>query len=160
MNICIIGGGITGLVAALRLARQGGDNVTIYEQSDALGGLLSSYMIQNTQRVPSNNNVQNNTQNSVNYHIEKLNHHIFSTDEILLSLFSELNLMPKLHWFSGSTGYYIDGAINPLTTPLEILRYKYLSFFEKARLGLFTLTAKRYLKQDLDNITAEEFIKK
>ena len=160
MNICIIGGGITGLVAALRLARQDGDNVTIYEQSDALGGLLSSYMIQNTQRVPSNNNVQNNTQNSVNYHIEKLYHHIFSTDEILLSLFSELNLMPKLHWFSGSTGYYIDGAINPLTTPLEILRYKYLSFFEKARLGLFTLTAKRYLKQDLDNITAEEFIKK
>ena len=147
MDICIIGGGITGLVAALRFARQGACNVTIYERSDLLGGLLSSYTIHNTSL-------------QTDYTIEKLYHHIFSTDEIILSLFSELKLTPMLHWFSGSTGYYIDGIINPLTTPFEILRYPYLSLLDKARLGIFTITAKKYLKQDLDNITAERFIKK
>ena len=147
MDICIIGGGITGLVAALRFVRQDACNVTIYEKSDILGGLLSSYTIHNTKQ-------------NTDYTIEKLYHHIFSSDDQLLSLLTDLNLTPKLHWFSGSTGYYIDGIINPLTTPFEILRYPYLSFLDKARLGLFTLTAKKYLKQDLDNITAESFIKR
>jgi len=155
MDICIIGGGVTGLVAAFRIKRQNAGNVTIYEQSDVLGGLLSSYTIPNTSP-----NVQGSPQNTTNYNIEKLYHHIFSNDKPLLSLFSELNLNSKLHWFSGSTGYYIDGNINPLTTPFEILRYPYLSLFEKGRLGMFTLRAKKYLQEDLDNITAETFIKK
>ncbi|MDR2855188.1 MAG: NAD(P)/FAD-dependent oxidoreductase [Methanomicrobiales archaeon] len=153
MDICIIGGGITGLVAALRFARQHAGNVTIYEQGDTLGGLLSSYMISNTSSNGST------PQNTTHYTIEKLYHHIFSTDTMLLSLFSELNLSSQLHWFSGSTGYYIDGTIHPLTTPFEILRYSYLSLFEKARLGIFTLRAKKYLNEDLDSITAEAFIK-
>ena len=156
MDICIIGGGITGLVAALRLVRQHADNVTIYERSDVLGGLLSSYTIHNTLPYYA----QNNPQNTTDYTIEKLYHHIFSSDEALLSLFSELNLTSMLHWFSGSTGYYIDGVIHPLTTPLEILHYPHLSLLDKVRLGIFTLTAKKYLKQDLDNITAERFIKR
>jgi protoporphyrinogen oxidase len=148
MDICIIGGGITGLVAALRFVRQHAGNVTIYEESNVLGGLLSSYKIDNT------------IYNTKDYTIEKLYHHIFSSDEALLSLFSELNLTPMLHWFSGSTGYYIDGEINPLTTPFEILHYPHLSLLDKVRLGIFTLTAKRYLKQNLDIITAEAFIKR
>jgi len=156
MDICIIGGGITGLVAALRFVRQDAGNVTIYERSDVLGGLLSSYTIHNT--LP--NHAQNNPQSTTDYTIEKLYHHIFSTDEEVLSLFSELKLAPMLHWFSGSTGYYMNGAISPLTTPFEILRYPYLSFLDKARLGIFTLTAKKYLTQDLDTITAETFIKR
>ena len=155
MDICIIGGGVTGLVAAYRIKRQNTGNVTIYEQGDVLGGLLSSYTIPK----PSPN-VQSSAQSAPNYNIEKLYHHIFSNDELLLSLFSELNINSKLHWFSGSTGYYIDGNIHHLTTPFEILRYPYLSFFEKGRLGIFTLRAKEYLKENLDNITAETFIKK
>ncbi|HET9518357.1 MAG TPA: FAD-dependent oxidoreductase, partial [Actinoplanes sp.] len=41
-RIAIIGGGITGLAAALRLRDRAphGTDITVYEQSDALGGKL------------------------------------------------------------------------------------------------------------------------
>jgi protoporphyrinogen oxidase len=144
MNICIIGGGITGLTAALRLM-QSGHTITIYEQSSTLGGLLSSYTIENSQKQ---------------YTIERLYHHIFSTDTALLSLLSELNLMQTLEWFSGSTGYCVDSIIHPLTTPLEILKYPHLTFMDKIRLGIFTLTIKKHHIKELDTVTAESFIRK
>ena len=144
MDICIIGGGITGLTAALRLM-QNGHAITIYEQSNTLGGLLSSYTIEN---------------NNKQYTVERLYHHIFSTDTALLSLLSELNLTQTLEWFSGSTGYYVDSIIYPLTTPLEILKYPHLTFIDKIRLGIFTLSIKKHNINELDTVTAEFFIRK
>ena len=41
-NVAIVGGGITGLTCAYRLARAG-HQVAIYEKSDELGGLVGSF---------------------------------------------------------------------------------------------------------------------
>ncbi len=42
-----------------------------------------------------------------------------------------------------STGYYIDGKIHRLNTPLEILRFERLSFFDKVLLAKAVLGARR-----------------
>jgi Protoporphyrinogen oxidase len=122
MKICILGGGLTGLAAAYRLSER--HDIDLFEKRNHLGGCLSSY--------------------NINGHwIEQYYHHCFAGDTELLSLFKELNISDRLEWLRGSTGYYADNTLYPLTSPLEILRYPFLSLADKARLALFTLRAKK-----------------
>jgi protoporphyrinogen oxidase len=137
MKICVVGGGLSGLVSALELA--GTHQVDLYEQRPIPGGCLGSYRIDD-------------------YWIEEYYHHCFAGDTSLLSLFDKLQITDRLEWLHGSTGYYVDGVIHPLTTPTEILRYPHLTFLEKARLGLLTLQSRRLDVAALDEITAEDFI--
>ncbi|MFA7199401.1 MAG: NAD(P)/FAD-dependent oxidoreductase [Methanoculleus sp.] len=137
MKICVVGGGLSGLVSALELA--GTHQVDLYEQRPIPGGCLGSYRIDD-------------------YWIEEYYHHCFAGDTSLLSLFDRLQITDRLEWLHGSTGYYVDGVIHPLTTPTEILRYPHLTFLEKARLGLLTLQSRRLDVAALDEITAEDFI--
>ncbi len=136
MHICVIGGGLTGLSAALRLS--GNHEVTILEMGDEVGGCLSSY-------------------NLPDYAIESLYHHCFSGDRRLLSLLDELDLRQDLEWQNGSTGYLVNQTIHPLTTPLQIVRYPLLSFFEKIRLALFVLRSRSVDREKLDSISAREY---
>lgn len=137
MKICIVGGGLCGLVSALELA--GAHQVDLFERRPIPGGCLGSYRIGD-------------------YWIEEYYHHCFSGDTSLLGLLDRLQVTDRLEWLRGSTGYYVDGTIHPLTTPLEILRYPHLTFTEKARLGLLTLRSRRLDVSDLDGITAKDFI--
>jgi len=138
MDICIIGGGLTGLAAALPLTETA--EVTIFESRPVLGGCLASYRRED-------------------YWIEHYYHHCFAGDEHLFSLIRDLGLSERLEWLSGSTGYYVDGAIHPLTSPLEILRYPHLSLADKVRLGLLTLRAKRLDLAALYTVPASEYIR-
>jgi protoporphyrinogen oxidase len=76
----------------------------------------------------------------------------------LLSLLAEVGLSDRLEWLRGTTGTFADGKVYPLTTPLEILRYPYLSTLDKARLALFTLKARREQVEELDGVTARDFL--
>ncbi|MDD1725176.1 MAG: NAD(P)/FAD-dependent oxidoreductase [Methanospirillum sp.] len=137
MHIAIIGGGLTGIAAGYKLSPD--HQVTVYEKTEDIGGLLSYYRWNG-------------------YSVERFYHHFFSGDDTLLSLLYELHLADNVVWLKGSTGTFKDGRIYPLTTPGEILRYPYLSLYEKTRLALFTLRAKKYGLSSLDAISAEEFI--
>ncbi len=137
MKIGIIGGGLTGLVAAHALS--GEYDVEIFEKMPFLGGCLSSYPIND-------------------YWIERYYHHCFSTDTHLFSLIGELGLSEKLEWKNGTTGYYAHEKIYALNTPLEILLYPELSILDKARLGYLTLTAKNAEITALDTIPADRYI--
>lgn len=137
MEICIIGGGLSGLSAAYSLSRD--HSVTIIEKDAVLGGCLSSI-------------------SRGNYSIEKFYHHCFSSDTTLFQLLEELDLSRNLEWRSGSTGYYADAKIYPLTSPSDIIRYPFLTFADKARLALLTIRSKRLDTASLDDITAKEFI--
>ncbi len=137
MRICIIGGGLTGLSAAYHLGES--HEVDIYEKRDHLGGCLSSYEVNG-------------------YHIEQFYHHCFAGDQHLLGLMGSLGILDKLEWHCGSTGYFADGTIHPLTTPGEILRYPYLTLRDKAALALLTLRARKMETGPLDRITARDFI--
>jgi protoporphyrinogen oxidase len=137
MRICIIGGGLTGLVAAHALA--GDHEIHLFEKMPYLGGCLSSYAINS-------------------YWIERYYHHCFSGDSHLFALLSELGLSDSLEWRTGTTGYFSGGILYPLNTPLEIARYPELSFLGKVRLAFLTLTAKNADISALDNIPAERYI--
>ena len=137
MKVCIIGGGLAGLAAALRLMDQ--HEVEIYEKRSHLGGCLSSHAVND-------------------YWIEQYYHHCFAGDSQLLALFSELGIGDRLEWLKGTTGSYAGQTVYPLNTPLEILRYPFLSGADKLRLTLLTLRAKGMDPGVLDDITAREYI--
>jgi len=137
MNICIIGGGLSGLSAAYMLKNFA--DIDIFEKNTVPGGCLSS-------------------SKAANGYIEDFYHHCFSGDENLLSLINKLGLKDDLEWLKGSTGYLIDGKINPLTTPFDILKYRHLSLTDKFRLGMLTLKAGKINAEELDSITAGDYI--
>ncbi len=139
MKVCIIGGGLTGLVAAHTLA--GDVAIDLFEEQPFLGGCLSSYTIGD-------------------FSIERYYHHCFSRDTSLLSLLENMGLMGRLEWRNASTGYFAGGRVYPLTTPVEILKYPFLSLTDKARLGLLTLRARSLSTAELDTVPAEEYIRK
>jgi protoporphyrinogen oxidase len=137
MRICVLGGGLCGLVASLRLS--GSSDVTLLESHGELGGCLSSYRLDGA-------------------FIERFYHHCFAGDTRLLALLDETGLAGRLEWLRGTTGSFAGGRVYRLNTPVEILRYPYLGALDKARLALFTLEARRLKAEDLDAITARDFI--
>jgi len=137
MKIGIVGGGLTGLVAAHVLA--GEHEVTLFEKMPYLGGCLSSY-------------------NMNDYWIERYYHHCFSSDVFLFKLLNELRLSDKLEWLTGTTGYYARNHIYPLNTPKEILAYPELTLLDKAKLAWLVLRAKKIDLTELDTIPADQYI--
>ncbi len=143
MKTVIIGGGLAGLSAAYKLA--GSDEVLIIEKEPELGGMLSSYAV-NAPYL-----------NTGVYHIEKYYHHIFAGDKELIYLIKELGLGSRLEWQRASTGYYFNGKIHPMNTPLEILRA--LPLMDVLRLTSLVLKAKGIKdRAPFDDITAKEWI--
>jgi protoporphyrinogen oxidase len=136
-DICIVGGGLCGLVAAHSLTDVA--SVDLLEKQPVLGGCLASYHLDT-------------------YTIEHYYHHCFPGDQALFSLLDMLGILERLEWFNGTTGYYVHGSPYPLTTPREILRYPHLSLLDKARLAILTLGARKKDLRSLDTITAEDFV--
>ena len=137
MKIGVIGGGLTGLVAANRLVQE--HEVDLFEKMPYLGGCLSSYTMND-------------------YWIERYYHHCFSGDSSLFALIAEMDLTDKLEWKTGTTGYFANNKIYPLNTPLEILLYPELSLIEKVKLARLTFKAKKTDLRTLDNIPADQYI--
>ena len=137
MKIGVIGGGLTGLVAAHRLVQD--HEVDLFEKLPYLGGCLSSYYVNN-------------------YWIERYYHHCFFGDTSLFALLTELGLSNKLEWKTGTTGYFAKNKIYPLSTPLQILLYPELSLIDKAKLARLTFKAKKTDLKTLDDIPAEQYI--
>jgi protoporphyrinogen oxidase len=137
MKIGIIGGGLTGLVAAYALA--GEHDIELFEKMPYLGGCLSSY-------------------NMNDYWIERYYHHCFSGDAALFSLLKDIGLIEKLEWRTGTSGYFAQSRIFPLNTPMEILKYPELTMLDKAKLAWLTLSAKKTDLRALDDIPADQYI--
>ena len=130
---------MTGLVAAHRLVQD--HEVDLFEKMPFLGGCLSSYNVNN-------------------YWIERYYHHCFSTDNSLFALITDLGLIDKLEWKTGTTGYFAGNKIYRLNTPLEILLYPELTLMDKVKLARLTFKAKKTDLKTLDNIPAEQYILK
>ena len=122
-KILIIGGGFTGLTAALRLSADKNFSVTVVESSADLGGLAGGFQIAGTS-------------------LEKTYHHLFLTDTSILDLVKELGLQEKLIWCNSSVGIFRDGKIHAFKTPLDLLKFSPCSFLGRLRTGFAAL----YLK--------------
>ena len=127
MRIAIIGAGIAGLTAALRLA-QAGYSVVVYEAGQQAGGLASGFRDERW-----------------NWPLERFYHHIFQTDKAIIDLAHEMGFADKLFFRGQVTAQWWHGRGYDLNGPLQVLRFPALPFLDRLRLGL----AVAYLKYGL-----------
>jgi protoporphyrinogen oxidase len=137
-RIGIVGGGYAGLTAAYELQKQG-YAVTVLEKHDTWGGQAATLPL-------------------LGARIEYFYHHLFGSDTHILGLMDELGIGDQLRWIDSKVGIFYDGRIYDFVTPLDLLRFKPLSLFNRFKLGLMYLL--RYVDdwQRLERITAREWI--
>ena len=114
MTTVVIGGGIAGATAALRLA-QAGEDVTLLEAGEALGGLVVSFSIGGTP-------------------LECFYHHVFPHEHEIIGLVEELGL--ELSWLPSSVGILTDGRLWPFTGPVDLVRFGPLPLLQRLRAGI------------------------
>ncbi len=138
-RVVVIGGGPAGLKAA-HTAIKGGASVTLLESGPILGGLASSFDVQGTR-------------------IERYYHFICKGDDHLQDTLVELGLSDRLHWRDSRMAYFVDGALYPFLTPLELLRFAPLRPVDRLRAGLALKRAQRMREEDLAPRRAIEWLK-
>ena len=138
-HIGIIGGGYAGLTAAYELQKHG-YAVTVLEKYGTWGGQAATVPLLDTR-------------------IEYFYHHLFGSDAYILGLMDELGISDQLRWIESKVGWYSDGQIYDLVSPLDLLRFKPLNLFNRIRLGLMYLYLPRINDwKRLERITARDWI--
>jgi protoporphyrinogen oxidase len=120
----IVGAGFTGLTAALALSKAG-KKVLILDGDAAPGGLAGTFEFKD------------------GVTIEKFYHHWFDNDEYVPQLVKELGMEGQIVIMPSKTGMYFNGRHWRLSTPLDLLRFKPLAFFDRIRLGLLVFQVRR-----------------
>src|SRR5688500_11998164 len=138
-RVVVIGGGPAGLKAA-HDAVKGGASVTLLESGPILGGLASSFDVQGTR-------------------IERYYHFICKGDDDLQETLAELGLSHLLHWRDSRMAYFVEGALYPFLTPVELLRFAPLSPADRVRAGIARKRAQRMRGEALAPRRAVEWLK-
>lgn len=118
LQVAVLGGGLAGLVAALRLAEVG-HAVTVYEKYPTFGGLAAAF------RVRGN-------------FLERFYHHIFATDIDLLDLLEELGLQDRLAWHRDENGAWREGRFHSFSPAWKVLLWPELSLGSRWRLAFWS----------------------
>ncbi|MCP5025128.1 MAG: NAD(P)/FAD-dependent oxidoreductase [Actinomycetia bacterium] len=140
-SVAIVGGGFTGLTAAYRLSAAG-HTVTLFEQGDDLGGLAGGFTMGGQP-------------------LEKAYHFLYRTDEHMWGLLDELEMRDLVHFHDSSLSTYYDGVLYPMMTPLDLIRFKPLSFVDRIRAGVTVLYLQRVRKwEKLTHVTALSWLRK
>ncbi|MGH7899239.1 MAG: FAD-dependent oxidoreductase, partial [Candidatus Binatia bacterium] len=140
-HVAVVGGGFAGLAAAYRLARSG-VRTSVFERSGHLGGLAMSFPLGETE-------------------IEKYYHHWFTSDHDILDLIAEVGLADKVRWPSPVMGTFSAGKAYRFTSPMDLMRFRPLSFAGKLRLGLVTLFLQRYPRRErFEGTTAAAWLRR
>jgi len=121
-QISILGAGFGGLSAAYDLVRQG-NQVTIYEASDYVGGLAAGF------KEPH-----------WDWSVEQYYHHWFASDKYMLGLINELGWNDKVLFPRPYTVMYYQGKFYPFDSILKAILFPGLGWgINKARFGLVGL---------------------
>lgn len=123
-DVAIVGAGFTGLSTGLDLARAG-KKVLLIEADNAPGGLAGTFEFRD------------------GVTIEKFYHHWFNNDLYVPQLVKDLGLEGEIVTMPSKTGMYFNGRHWRLSTPLDLLRFKPLSFIDRIRLGLLVFQVRR-----------------
>jgi protoporphyrinogen oxidase len=116
-SVGIVGGGILGMTAALRLA-QAGVKVALFERSPDLGGLVGSFPLGE-------------------HRVDRFYHVILPTDHRVIGLATELGLGDDFRFRPTKVGFYDAGRLLSMTSPLDALRFPLLRPHERVRLAAF-----------------------
>ncbi len=122
MRVAIIGGGFTGLAAAIELVDNGVE-VSVFESEDKLGGLAVGFKDQGWE-----------------WSLEHFYHHIFANDSEVIELARKVGL-PAV--FSvPETNSFIGGVEKRLDSPSSLLTFSDLSIFSRLQMGIGLLILK------------------
>lgn len=139
-NIVVIGGGIAGLAASYYLSKDGYD-VKLVEGKNQLGGLGTFFK-------------------HGDQWIDKFYHCQMPTDEPLLKLISDVGLADQLYWKPTRMGFIVNGKRYSFNTAMDLLKFKPISFLERLRFGIISLSLRFLGKgKDLDNLSIENWLK-
>jgi protoporphyrinogen oxidase len=123
-TVVVVGAGFAGLTAAYTLAKKG-HRVVVLEADDAPGGLAGTFAFADGVRL------------------EKFYHHWFNNDAYVPMLVSELGMEGSIVTHPSRTGMYFNGRMWKLSTPLDLLRFRALSFVDRIRLGLLVFRVRQ-----------------
>lgn len=141
MKIGIIGAGITGLTAAYELSKRNMD-VAVLEARPETGGIAGTAEYDGVM-------------------IEKYYHHFFKSDDHIISLIKELGIGDELKWYKSSMGFFSGEKLYDFGTPLSLLKFKPLHFWNKIRFGMAVLKILGINDHtSLEYVTAHEWILK
>jgi len=141
-SIAVIGGGVTGLVAAYRLLQRG-HSVRIFEAESEPGGLLRTFEVSGER-------------------IECFYHHLFTLDGDAIRLLDELGLLKTIAWRTTRMGIFYNDHIYPFTSPWDLMRFRpLLGIRDRVRLGLVALQLRRNQNgEGFDEISALEWLRR
>src|SRR3954447_18232719 len=112
MRYGVIGAGVLGMTAALRLLERGHD-VTVLEAGDGLGGLAGSFEVE------------------PGIWLEKFYHHIFRSDDHIAALIEEVGLGRTLRWHQPETAMLANGRVQAFDTAMAVLRFDGLPLVDR-----------------------------
>jgi len=139
-SVAVVGGGISGIAAAIELAKSGRFEVTIFEKEAKLGGLSSSHEWQDLI-------------------CDRFYHVILPSDHHLLGFIKELGLEEKIFWQETKSGFYGEKRLVSFSSSLDFIRFPFLSLWQKFRLGTGILRSVRLQDpQKIDGILARDWL--
>lgn len=139
-SVAVIGGGISGLASAFRLAGLG-HAVTLIEGDGHLGGLGTTFPYRGGR-------------------LEKFYHCILPNDDALVRLIDEVGLGDELLWRGTGMGFMYDHRVYPLNGAVDLLRFSPLTPLDRIRMGLLAIRARiGGLNPRLDGIGVGDWIK-
>ena len=127
------------MTLALRLAQRG-DQVTLFESANEIGGLASSWAIGE-------------------YTWDKHYHVTLASDELTRRIVEELGLGDEFRWVETKTGFYTDGELISMSNTMEFLNFPPLGMLGKLRLGATIFYASRVKNwKRLERISVEKWL--
>ena len=141
VDVAVVGAGLAGLTAALRLT-QGGLRVRVFERYPRPGGLARVLEIGGEP-------------------IEAFYHHLFTTDTAYVALAGELGLAGAIEWLPSRMGIWAEGRLWDFGTPQSLLRFRPLGLVDKLRFAVSTLFLQRLADGSrFENVTAAGWIRR
>jgi len=141
VRVAVLGAGIAGLVAALRVA-QAGHEVDVYERWPGLGGQAATIDV------------------GGGHLLERYYHHLFTSDVHIQRLFEELGLPDELEWRDSSVAFFAQGRQWPFSTAGDLLRFGPLPPLARVRMGAAAVAIQRFAgkPEPYEDVTAREWI--
>jgi len=140
-NIAVVGAGLAGLTAALRLT-EAGHRVKVFERYPRPGGLARVVEVEGEP-------------------LEAFYHHLFTSDTSYVSLAEELGVADLIDWLPSRMGIWTEGRLWDFGTPQSLLRFQPLSLLDKVRFAISTVLLQRSKDPTrFENVTASEWIRR
>ncbi len=141
-RVAVIGGGIGGLASAYFLQKAGFTPVVL-EASDRLGGLGTWFEHEGV-------------------HLDRYYHVILDSDADLCGLVTELGIADRLVWRETGMGFRLGGQLYGFNSPLDLLRFRALSFPDRIRTGVGAAYITKIKKHglDLDDVYACDWLRR